>query len=227
QQHEQRSLHIADDLLVQTDQRQNTLAALAALAARPGIAAPSRCRSSWLDALRNGLQLGLRLLKRHAGFQSSNGFQKHHAFTMNHEGSPRFTQRQRSPKLESFWILKARRTNAHDGVTLLVQCDRPIQNIWVATKSALPEALSENDRPGAVRRVLCLGEVASHGRLDAEQWKKIRRHRAGHDSFRRSGPGESHLAATVGGDAGQRLALGFDFSERGAATEGAGAARPV
>jgi hypothetical protein len=30
-------------------------------------------------------------------------------------------------------------------------------------------------------------------------------------------PCESHVAATVGGDARQRLALGFDFNERGAA----------
>src|SRR5205814_5765983 len=117
-------------------------AAPAALAARPGIAARSRGRSSWLNALRNCLQLGLRLLKRHAGFQSSNGFQKHHAFTMHHEGSPRFTKRQRNPKLKPFWIFKARRKNAHDGVTLLVQRDRPSQHGRVAAKSALPEAVS-------------------------------------------------------------------------------------
>ena len=146
---------------------------------------------------------------------------------MNHEGSPRFTKRQRNPKLKPFWILKARRKYAHDGVTLLVQRDRPAQHVRVAAKSALPEAVSENGRPGAVRRVLFPGEVASHGRPDAEQWKKIRRHCAGHDSFRRSGPCESHVAATVGGDARRRLALGFDFNERGAANEGAGAARPV
>ena len=231
QQHEQRSLHIADDLLVQADQRQDTiaaaaaspLAALAALAARPGIAARSRGRSSWLNALRNCLQLGLRLLKRHAGFQSSNGFQKHHAFTIAHEGSPRFTKRQRSPKLKRFGILKARRKNAHDGVTLFVQRDRPAQHVRVAAKSALPEAVSENGRLGAVGRVLFPGEVASQRRLDAEQWKEIRRHCAGHDSFRRSGPCEGHVAATVGGDARQRLALGFDFNERGAANDGAGA----
>jgi anti-anti-sigma factor len=48
--------------------------AIAALAARPGIAARSRGQYSWLNALRNYLQFGLRLLKRHAGFQSSNGF---------------------------------------------------------------------------------------------------------------------------------------------------------
>jgi len=41
-----------------------------------------------------------------------------------------------------------RRKNAHDGVTLLVQRDRPVQHVRVAAKSALPEAVSENGRPG-------------------------------------------------------------------------------
>src|SRR2546429_2623454 len=55
------------------------------------------------------------------------------------------SKRQRSPKLKSFWILKARRKNAHDGVTLLVQCDRPAQHVRVAAKSALPEAVSRSE----------------------------------------------------------------------------------
>src|SRR6266498_5992359 len=99
------------------------------------------------------------------------------------------TKRQRNPKLKPFWILKARRKNAHDGVTLLVQRDRPAQHVRVTAKSALPEAVSENGRLWAVGRVLFPGEVASDGRLDAEQWKEIRRHCAGHDLFRRSRPG--------------------------------------
>src|SRR5213080_3850587 len=144
---------------------------------------------------------------------------------MDHEGSLRFTKRHWSPKLKRFGILKARRKNAYDGVTLLVQRDRPAQHISVAAKSALPEAVSENGRLRAVGRVLFPGEVASQRRLDAEQWKEIRRHCTGHDSFRRSGPCEGHVAATVGGDARQRPALGFDFNERGAADEGAGLAR--
>src|SRR6266545_2103372 len=76
EQHEQHSLHIADDLLVQADQRQDTLAVAAALtlAAPRAAAAPTRAtarsrrRSPWLTTLRDGSQLGLRLLKRHTGF---------------------------------------------------------------------------------------------------------------------------------------------------------------
>ncbi len=129
--------------------------------------------------------------------------------------------------MKRFGILKARRKNGHDGVTLLVQRDRPAQHARVAAKSTLPEAVSENGRLWAVGRVLFPGEVASQRRLDAEQWKEIRRYCASHDSFRRSDPGKGHLAARVGADARQRLALGFDFNERGAANDAAGAARPV
>ena len=139
----------------------------------------------------------------------------------------RFAERQRSPKLERFGILKARGKNAHDRIALLVQRDRPVQHGRVAAKSALPEAVSENGRLWAVGRVLFPGEVASQDRLDAEQWKESRRHCASHDSFRRSGPGKVHVAARVGGDARQRLALGFSFNERGAAYVRAGLARPV
>ncbi len=79
QQHEQRSLHIADDLLVQADQGQNPLATLAVATLAVAIAAPSRRRSPWLNTLRDCSQLGLRLLERHTGFQSSDRFQKPHA----------------------------------------------------------------------------------------------------------------------------------------------------
>src|SRR5262245_5353854 len=151
QQHEQPSLHLADHLLVQPSQRQNRLAPAAPAPLAPALAEPNRRRFGWLNTLRDCSQLGLRLLERHAGFQSSNGFHKPHAFTKTPKGSPactRFTKRQRNPKLKPFWILKARRKNAHDDVTLLVQCDRAPEHVRVAAKSALPEAVSENGRPG-------------------------------------------------------------------------------
>src|SRR6185295_13648738 len=67
QQHEQRSLHISDDLLVQADQRQNILAVAAPLtltttfagaAPRPGTVAPSLRRFAWLNTLRDCSQFG-------------------------------------------------------------------------------------------------------------------------------------------------------------------------
>src|SRR5690349_12596307 len=122
---------------MQADQGQVTLLApalaLALAAPRTRNVAPSRRRCPRLNTLRDGSQLGLRLLEGHTGFQSSDGFEKPHAFTILGKGSSPactcFTKRQRSPKLKPFWILKARRKNAHDGVTLLVQGDRPIQNV--------------------------------------------------------------------------------------------------
>jgi len=143
QQHEQRPLHVADDLLVQADQGQNTLALALALA----LAAPSRRRSPWLNTLRDCSQLGLRLLERHTGFNRAIAFRN-----LTPPASVRslmplhlFHQRQRNPKLKPFWILKARRKNAHDGVTLLVQRDRPVQH-GRSPPNRSAEAVSENDR---------------------------------------------------------------------------------
>src|SRR5205085_8025689 len=91
-QHKQRPFHIADDLIVQADHAQKTLPgfttfALTLLSPRSGTAILSRCRPSWPNALRDGSQLGLRPLERYTGFQSSNGFQKPHAFAILGKGS--------------------------------------------------------------------------------------------------------------------------------------------
>jgi hypothetical protein len=101
------------------------------------------------DPLGNRLQLGLRLLKGHAGFQSSDGFQKQlpSPYVAKLSSCPVSQSAIGRPKLKLFGILKARRKNAHDGVTLLVQRDRPAQHVRVAAKSALPEAVSEEWPP--------------------------------------------------------------------------------
>src|SRR5689334_4704116 len=103
---------------------------------------------------------------------------------------------ERRPEIDiNPWILKLRRHHAHDLGRRVVQAERAADDVLIRAEASLPESVTKDADGILAGRVFAFLKRAAEDRINAEDFKKIRRHVGVRKAFRFAVAGEIRAAA--------------------------------